>query len=212
MHELSGEGPAISMTNRGMKGAVTFDAAAFVPAPPPAASRPPRYLPPEGDAFATIVRRAAESSIGPTETPPTDSVIAQRLRARDFVARAAWGTLIRTPDRTHLWGDTRSSNSALLTREAGRIEAMAAAWAGASEIDSPGLRGNPQLLADTLAALETFLDHRWTPATKWGVNWWDYEIGVPRGVFGAMCVLGPHVTPELKAKAMAAMEHFTADP
>ncbi len=210
-HELSGIGPALTMRNEKMQGVVTFDAAVFVPteAAPP---RGDRYLPPAGDALATIVRRAADAAIGPTEAPPRDAVVAQRLRERDFAARLDWDTLIRTPDRTRLWGDTLATSSHLLTRDAARIAAMAAAWAGASEIDSLGMRGNPRLLADVLDALDTFLTHRWTPTTKWDVNWFDFEIGVPRGVFAALCVLGPHASKPLNDKAAVSMRRFSIDP
>jgi hyaluronate lyase len=211
VHELSGSGVVLSLCNTNMRGVACFDAAVFVPAGP-AAPRAPRYLPPPGDGFATIIRRAADQAIGPTETPPADPVVAQRLRARDFEARLAWDTLIRGGDTNHLWGDGLTGESFRLSREAGRLRAMAAAWAGASEIDGMHLRGNPKLLADTLAALDTFLSHRWTPTTKWDVNWWDFEIGVPERIMEALCVLGPNVTPDLKAKAFASMAHFTVDP
>ena len=221
VHELTGTGTVLSLRNeppgpgrRAMKGFVLFDAAAFVPVGAPA-KKPEIYLPPADDGkpgFSTVIRRAAKVAIGPTDTPVTDPIVAQRLRAWDFQARLAWDTLIRTPDRTRLWGDTLFANSDLLTRDAGRIAAMAGAWAGASEIDESGMRGNPQLLADTLAALDTFLTHRWTPTTKWDVNWWDFEIGVPHRILAALCILGPHATPELKAKAFASMERFTDDP
>ena len=211
VHELTGKGVVLSMCNEDMKGVACFDAAVFVPADP-AAPSPPRFLPPGGTDFANIIRRAADKAIGPTDTPPSDAAIAQALRERNFYARLAWDTVIRDPGRTCLWGDNMAANSWLLTEDARRIAAMAAAWAGASEIDGMGMRGNPQLLGDTLAALDTFLAYRWTPKTRWDVNWWDFEIGVPRGVLASLCILGSHVTPELKAKAFAAMEHFTVDP
>lgn len=211
VHDLAGGGAVLTLRNADMKGVAMFDAAAFVPAGVPS-TPPSRFLPEDGSGFARVIRRAADVAIGPTEIPPSDAAIAQRLRARDFRARLAWDTLIRTPDRTRLWGDSLQTASYLLTEDASRIAAMAAAWAGASEIDGMGLRGNPRLLADTIAALDTFLTHRWTPTTKWDVNWWDFEIGVPRGVLAALCILGPNVTPELKAKAFASMEHFTVDP
>ena len=74
------------------------------------------------------------------------------------------------------------------------------------------MRGNLRLLADILAALDTFLDHRWTPTTKWDVNWWDFEIGAPRGIFAALCVVGPKVPQSIKDKAFASMKRFSADP
>lgn len=211
VHRLAGTGPAIRMDNAGVHGVAAFDAAAFVPAPPPA--RPPAIrLPPAGDGFATIIRRAAEQALAPLEAPLADPAVAARLRARDFAARLAWDTLIRSPDRTRLWGDNLQTSSHTLTEDARRIAAMAAAWAGACEIDGLGLRGNPRLLADTLAALGTFLDHRWTPQTKWDVNWWDFEIGVPRGVLAALCLLGPEAPPARRDKVFASMAHFTVDP
>lgn len=212
VHELTGSGAPLTMRNSHVQGVVMFDAAVFVPMTGTPAKRPPRFLPPEGPGFATVIRRAADRAIGPTETPAVDAVVAQRLRERDFRARLAWDTLIRDSDRTRLWGDTLATNSHFLTEDAARIAAMAAAWAGASEIDGLGMRGNPRLLADILAALDTFLTHRWSPTTRWDVNWFDFEIGVPRGIFAALCVLGPHATPGLKARAFASMEHFSVDP
>jgi hyaluronate lyase len=212
VHPLTGKGAALSMTNADMKGVAGFDAAVFVPVRAPQPRRPPRRLPPEGSGFATVVRRAADIAIGPTDTVPRDTVVASRLRARDFKARLAWDTLIRDADRTRLWGDNLATSSHTLTSDADRIAAMAAAWAGAAEIDGPGMRGNPRLLADTLAALDTFLTHRWAPQTKWDVNWWDFEIGVPGGVMAALCVLQGEVPPALCDKAFASMARFTEDP
>ncbi len=211
IHELTGNGAALTMSNANVTGVVIFDAAAFVPAGVPA-RREVRTLPPEGPGFAGIIRRAADIAIGPTDTVVADSLVEQRLRERDFDARLAWDTLLRTADREYLWADTAKGNSILLSRAAGRIASMAAAWAGASEVDGGGMRGNPKLLADTLAALDTFLEQRWSPTTKWDVNWSDYEMGVPRGVLSALCVLGPQASGELKAKALASMAHFTVDP
>lgn len=212
VHELPGRGVAISMTNADMKGVASFDAAVFVPVRAPLPARPPRRLPPGGGGFADVIRRAADVAIGPTDAAPRDAVVAERLRAHDFRARLAWDTLIRDADRTRLWGDNLATSSPTLTSDADRIAAMAAAWAGAAEIDGPGMRGNPRLLADTLAALDTFLTHRWTPQTKWDVNWWDFEIGVPRGVMAALCVLQGEAPPALRDKAFASMARFTEDP
>lgn len=211
VHDLDGKGPVIEMVNDDMTGVVVIDAAALVPTGQ-ASVRGPRLLPAVGDAFREVVRAAADRIIGPTEWHPGDPVVAERLRSRDFQARLAWDTLIREVDRTRLWGDHLQTSSHTLTADAQRIADMAAAWAGASDIDGMGLRGNPALLADTLAAIDTFLEHRWTATTKWDVNWWDFEIGVPRHLMSALCILADHIEQPTLDRAMASMAHFTVDP
>lgn len=212
VHELAGTGPVLSMSNRDVKGVAAFDAAVFVPWPSSAPGRPARLLPPGGAGFPDVIRRCAEQSIGPTDALPADPAAAQRLRDYDFQARLAWDTLERAPDRVHLWGDLKTKSSWELTEDAARLQRLANAWAGAPDALGTGMRGHPRLLADLLAAMDTFLTHRYTPNTRWDVNWWDFEIGVPRGLMAALCVLGARAPAELRAKAFAAMEHFTADP
>ncbi|MEX2605770.1 MAG: polysaccharide lyase 8 family protein, partial [Kiritimatiellia bacterium] len=75
-----------------------------------------------------------------------------------------------------------------------------------------GLRGNPQLLKDIIEAMEVFLTNRWTPETKWDVNWWDFEIGVPRHIFNAMALISPHTPEHVKEMAFASMDRFQLIP
>jgi hyaluronate lyase len=113
-------------------------------------------------------------------------------------------------ERTSVWQDT-TSGSWGLTREATRLNDLAAAYLGATDRLACDLRGNPQLLRDILEGLETFAK-RYNATTPWGVNWWDYEIGVPEKILPTLCLLGDAVPGTLRQGFLDAVEHFTSDP
>ena len=88
---------------------------------------------------------------------------------------------------------------------------MAVAYVGASNHLGLDLRGNSELLKATLLALERFTA-RYNTSTKWDVNWWDYEIGIPLRLLPALIVLGDAVPAELNERFTAAVKRFNTDP
>lgn len=212
----AGKRPVISFSNTGTLQGANWDAVKLIPVGAKPAARPAPTLPPGDDGFSKLSRNiigfeVAEAYGRGDAEPDPDAILMACLN--ELRARAAWDLMLDTPtEKTNSnWTQTSNSGSFMLTREAGLLKRMAVAYVGASNHLGLDLRGNPELLKATLKGLETFAK-RYNVTTKWDVNWWDFEIGVPQGLFPAVIALGDAVPPELREGFVAAATRFNADP
>lgn len=212
----AGKRPVVTFSNQGTSQGANWDAIKLVPLPGKPGARPAPALPKGEDGWSVLARNIAMHQIalaygrGDAETDPQ---AIQMIAAKEAAARRHWDLLLQTPhEKTNAnWTAVNNTASFNLTREAGFLRSMAVAYAGASNHLGLDLRGNPELLKDTLRGIETFTK-RYNDTTKWDVNWWDFEIGVPQNILPALIVLGDAVPAELRDSYVRAVKRFNSDP
>lgn len=211
-----GEVAILEMSDRGARGLANFDALKLIPVNEikPARPAPPAF---SGGDKTTALRQAirdlhvqARYGKGDQETDP---VVLAKARRAELAARMHWDTMRDSFEGNQtLWSSVSGQHgSSGLTRTAGNLLIMAAAYSGATNQLGMDLRGNPELLAAILAGLEQFKVH-YNDQTRWDVNWWDFEIGVPENLLPTLIVLGDNVPQDIRDHYAAAILHFTRDP
>ena len=210
------EGPqlVLEMNDKGIFGNANLDAMKFIPvaALPTARPAPPAVAAIDDfEKLRSSIRNYVVSlkyGRGEAETDP--DVIAKQ-RDNERLALIYWGSMDPAPDRISTWQAQSNQNSDKRTAEATWLKDLAAAYAGATNHLGGDLRGNPDLLKAILDGLKT-LEQRFNATTKWDVNWWDYEIGIPTQVLETLCILGDAVPKEMAAGYLEAVKHFTETP
>jgi len=211
-----GKQKVISFSNDGTTQGASWDAVKLIPLAGKPAARPAPALVPGEDGFAKLARNITNFEVaeaygrGNEETNP-DAIRMASLN--ELRARMGWDLLLDPPTEKTNSNWTQFSNSAsfMLTREAGMLKDMAVAYAGASNHLGMDLCGNPELLKATLRGIENFTK-RYNDTTKWDVNWWDFEYGVPLRIFPAMIVLGDAVPQSIRDGYVATARRFNEDP
>lgn len=212
----AGTQPVISFSNNGTLQGANWDAVKLIPLDGKPSPRPAPELKKTPDGFGRLKENIKAFQIaqlfgrGDQETDPDAVQMAARNELR---ARLFWDLMLDTPtEKTNSnWMQTSNSASAFRTREAGLLREMAVAYVGASNHLGMDLRGNPELLKAIIRGLENF-SKRYNVETKWDVNWWDYEIGVPLNLLPALVVLGDAVPTDLRDGFIAASNRFNSDP
>ena len=196
-------------------GLIAFDAMKLVsidaiPAPRPA----PPFPAGEGsvDQLRQAIRELHTSGTYGRGNDETHPEVLAKARTAERSARIRWDSM-NEDFTTHdlVWTASKRGGSARLTQQADRFLTLATAYAGASNHLGMDLRGNPDLLADILKGLEAF-QRQYNSKTPWGVNWWDYEIGVPERLLPALVILGDELPDSIRDAYVAAVLHFTRDP
>lgn len=214
-HRFSaGKRPLIRMSNAGTEGSANWDAIRLVPLDARPVPQPAPELPSDDNDFSRLRRNIVDLKIARTfgrgndETDPDAIALAA---ANEREARMLWDSMRSDSLDESIWLATRLKGSWSLTRETGNLNKMATAYLGASNHLGLDLRGNPQLLADILRGLDSFAT-RYHTTTKWDVNWWDFEIGVPLNLLATLVALRDEVPREQRDMFVAAVTRFTEDP
>lgn len=204
----------LEMNNKGIMGNANFDAIKLIPVAALPASRPAPPVAAATDDFEKLCHSirsylvALNYGKGDAETDP--HVIAKQ-RENERLALIYWGTMDPSPDRISNWQAQSNQKSDKRTAEATWLKELAIAYAGATNHLGGDLRGNPDLLQSILDGLKIF-QQRYNASTKWDVNWWDYEIGIPTQVLETLCILGDAVPQEIRDNYIASAARFNSDP
>ncbi|MGV3010625.1 polysaccharide lyase family 8 super-sandwich domain-containing protein [Streptococcus thoraltensis] len=120
------------------------------------------------------------------------------------------------PDRTYLWKDKSDYKiSANLTASYRKLEDIA------KQVTNPSSKYYNDAAAIALVknSLEFLYQNAYNEKTYYrqekgnaSVNWWDYEIGVPRAINNTLSLLKSHFTQSEITKYTQPIEHFVPDP
>ncbi len=205
----------LEMSDKGARGLAFFDAMKLIPveAMPPARQAPPRVA--AQDPMAQLRQAARDLHV---QSRYGDGVLAGSPEARakavraERQARILWDSMNDDfESNAAVWTSLEHTPSWYLTRQAVRLVELAAAYDGATNFLGTDLRGNPELLADLIRGLEAF-QAKYNKDTKWDVNWWDYEIGVPENLLPALVILGDAVPEPIRQTFIDAAARFSKDP
>ncbi len=208
----AGKRPLLSFSNQGTTQRANLDAVKLIPVEAKPEPRPVPSMHAEANEFTGLMRNVTEFEVaaafgrGNEETDPEAIRMAAKNELR---ARMLWDLMLEEAGTN--WSQNGNSASSNRTDEAANLKRMAVAYVGASNHLGLDLRGNPELRKATIQALENFTV-RYNTSTKWDVNWWDYEIGIPLRLLPALILLGDAVPAELREGFTAAVKRFNTDP
>lgn len=139
-----------------------------------------------------------------------DPDVAAQVAAAQASAQRLWNTLNRSPNRTALWTDAANfTASATITASFTRLATLA----GAYYSGNASLQGNPEVLAEVLAAIDWMLANHYNAAVANEFdNWWDWQIGAPQQINNLMFVLYADQPAAQRAALIAAIDRFVPDP
>ncbi|MCZ8521150.1 polysaccharide lyase family 8 super-sandwich domain-containing protein [Paenibacillus caseinilyticus] len=165
------------------------------------------------DTFGRMRTKWKETMTGGTAYDPKDPDIARRIGEIDGEVTndkksGYWDTLQKDAASAEckcLWTDLKNNGaSAEITEAYDRLKAMALAYS----TKGSGLEKNQNLKADIIRGLEWMGDNRYTVRKAYG-NWWDWEIGAPLRLEDTMVLMYNDLTPEQRAKWIAAIDHHS---
>ena len=160
--------------------------------------------------YAHIKSTYRQMILGPETIDMNDADIASKVNGL-----VAWGLSRQSAlvkDGTVPWiGVAKITNSADISTVYANIFAMAKAYA----CKSGASYQNEELLADILYTLDWMYDNCYgskvSQLTKFG-NWWDWEIGAPTNLVGALVLLEQSIGKELVVKYLEPVNYFVPLP
>ncbi|GAB3454069.1 hypothetical protein GCM10027321_04950 [Massilia terrae] len=167
-----------------------------------------------GDDFDVLRERWQVRLAGSPGLDRKDPAVRAQLQAIGEAGRKAMAAL--TPGTGPvLWADIADFDnpkgllaSATVTTNARRIEDMALAWA------TPGspLYRDAALAAAVSASLDRFVRHHYRQGRAAFGNWWNWQIGTPLTVLDVLALMDGALAPELKRRALDAVNWYVPDP
>ncbi|MFH8365386.1 polysaccharide lyase 8 family protein [Streptomyces sp. NPDC018031] len=154
--------------------------------------------------FEALRRRWLDLTLG-TGFDPGAAPYADRLRRTGQQAAAYRATMRPAPG--WLWPDRPHDPPSGITAGYARLNVMAQAYAQ----PGTGLTGDPGLAEDVVRGLDHLDRTVYHPGTTRYGNWWEWQIGSPRLLLDAVATLPGAVPAELRARTLAAVDHFVPD-
>lgn len=166
------------------------------------------------DDFEIIIERKRISSVGgdyDVNDPSAQAVI----KKREGQARQAWGSMIKTPDRTLLWDGLvldKYTAGAGINSSFSNLNSMAVGW---------GMKGtsvyhNEELKKDILEGLEFlnktiyYKEDRYTRTGQ--LNWFYWEISIPQSITNICCIMYDEMGDELRKSLVDACLNYAPHP
>ncbi|MBZ3904005.1 polysaccharide lyase 8 family protein [Streptomyces griseiscabiei] len=156
------------------------------------------------DEYDTLRRRWSALALG-TGYDPAAEPYASRLRETGDLAHAFRAAM--APTAGSLWPGHPFDPPAGITQSYSRLWTMTQAYAQ----PGTGSTGDPGLLADIVRGLDHLTATVYHPATTRYGNWWEWQIGSPRLLLDIVTALHDDLTPDRRAAACAAIDHFIPD-
>ncbi|WKX72796.1 polysaccharide lyase 8 family protein [Streptomyces sp. XD-27] len=158
----------------------------------------------EAEPYDTLRHRWLALALG-TGFDPAAEPYAARLAQTGQLA-AAYRASMR-PAAGSLWPDLPYDPPSGITRAYARLATMAEAYAQ----PGTGHTGDPALAADVARGLDHLDRTVYDPGTTPYGNWWEWQIGSPRLLLDTVAILYDLLDPALRARALAAVDHFVPD-
>ncbi|MET9019779.1 polysaccharide lyase 8 family protein [Actinopolymorpha sp. NPDC004070] len=195
---LGGAHPARADTAAGGGGAATVAAVAAAGAAPDA----------DGD-FARMRAQWRAGYVG-SDYDPADPAIAPGLAQLAADTHQWWSTMETGADRAYLWPDARLDVqiSFAISISFGRLSRMALGWA------TPGTdtHGDPNLLADVIAAMDWMVVHYYREDGEIIGNWFEWMISGPQAFNLAAMLVYDHLSADQVGAYTRAVANYTPEP
>jgi hyaluronate lyase len=141
----------------------------------------------------------------------TDSIVRARVAGGDPGMRQMWNEMNKDSARTYLWYDRDCIDDTIspwrptsVTTPLGRLAAMAVTY----QTPTSPLYKNDTLLRDAIDGMEWMYANKWSPEHPMYGNWYDWIIGMPFAVNNFITALYDELTPEQRAKYIAALDYY----
>lgn len=161
------------------------------------------------DEYDTLRGKWQTRLTGGSAVNTSDADIAQAIATSAGNAQTYWDAMDKGAARTALWADLATwTASATITNSYGRLYTMAVAY---TSTGSP-LKGNANLAADIVAALDWLYNQHYNPGITYYDNWWDWHIGTPQSLTNSMTLMYGQLSAAQIANYLGAIDKFVPDP
>lgn len=183
-------------------------------------------LPGEPDEFDKMRLRIAERLTSNADSDLSDPVIRDKVHQTEAQRYLHWKSMQKTDGMVTLWPDLPIDQGKPIEKNEGggwrlvhtyeRVSGMAASYVGANAQlgYADKMRGNPELLADILFAVEWLYQNRYNERSKnkLGGEWIGMEITIPMHLSHTLLLLRQHVPDDVVQRHLKTMEAQSPGP